>query len=113
MFGLGLSEIIFIAVLALIFIGPKQLPEVARTVGRFLNELKRSTSDFTDELKAQARIDRIDLYSAPKKPEAPAAAAPSVTTESEAESASAVTVEKSSEPRQIELFPLTPEKKDV
>ena len=75
MFGLGLSEIIFIAILALIFIGPKQLPEVARTVGRFLNDLKRSTSDLTDELKAQARIDRIDLHSPPKKPEAPKEAA--------------------------------------
>lgn len=69
MFGLGLSEIIFIAILALIFIGPKQLPEVARTVGRFLNDLKRSTSELTDELKASAKIDRIDLYPpAPQKP---------------------------------------------
>ena len=34
MFGLGFVEIILIAVLALIFIGPKQLPEVARVVAR-------------------------------------------------------------------------------
>lgn len=68
MFGLGMSEIIFLAVLALIVIGPKELPQVARTIGRFLNELKRSTTDLTDELKQQARIDRINLYEAPEKP---------------------------------------------
>ncbi|QDK39529.1 twin-arginine translocase TatA/TatE family subunit [Bdellovibrio sp. NC01] len=67
MFGLSIFEIIFLAGLALIVIGPKELPQVARTLGRFLNELKRSTSGFTEELKQQARIDRIDLYEAPKK----------------------------------------------
>ncbi|MBO9668227.1 MAG: twin-arginine translocase TatA/TatE family subunit [Bdellovibrio sp.] len=67
MFGLGMSEIIFLAVLALIVIGPKELPQLARTLGRFLNELKRSTDSLTDELKTQARIDKIDLFEAPKK----------------------------------------------
>jgi Sec-independent protein translocase protein TatA len=42
MFNIGMSEFIVIGALALIFIGPKQLPEVARTVGRLLNELKRA-----------------------------------------------------------------------
>jgi sec-independent protein translocase protein TatB len=43
MFGLGFTEIVFLAVLILVVIGPKQLPEVAKTIGRFLNEIKRST----------------------------------------------------------------------
>ena len=60
MFGLGMSEIILLGVLALIVIGPKQLPEVARTLGRFINELKRSTEEFTDEIKQQAKVD-LDL----------------------------------------------------
>ncbi len=38
---------ILLGALALIVIGPKQLPEVARTLGRFLNEIKRVTSDVT------------------------------------------------------------------
>lgn len=38
---------VLLAALALIVIGPKQLPEVARTLGRFLNEIKRVTSDVT------------------------------------------------------------------
>ncbi|MNS74457.1 Sec-independent protein translocase protein TatB [compost metagenome] len=70
MFGLGMSEIMFLAVLALIVIGPKQLPELARTLGRFLNELKRSTNVLSDELKVQTRIDSFTLDDLPtrKKP---------------------------------------------
>lgn len=67
MFGLSFFEILFLAALALIVIGPKELPVVARTLGRFINELKRSTNTFTEDLKQQARIDRIDLNEAPKK----------------------------------------------
>jgi len=45
MFNIGFSELIVIGVIALIFIGPKQLPEIARTVGRFINELKRASDE--------------------------------------------------------------------
>jgi sec-independent protein translocase protein TatB len=38
---------IVIAIIALIVIGPKQLPQVAATVGRMLNEFRRATSDLT------------------------------------------------------------------
>ena len=58
MFNLGFSEMIFLAVIALIVIGPKQLPEVARVVARLLNDLKRATSDVTKpfaDLKNEAQ----------------------------------------------------------
>ncbi len=55
MFGLGFSEIVVIAVLALILIGPKELPEVARVLGRFINDLKRSSDHLADEIKSQAK----------------------------------------------------------
>lgn len=57
MFGLGFSEILVLGVIALIFLGPEQLPELARTVGRFVNDLKRSTESITEDLKSQVRID--------------------------------------------------------
>ncbi|MEQ1876036.1 MAG: twin-arginine translocase TatA/TatE family subunit, partial [Bdellovibrionia bacterium] len=44
-------EFIVIGALALIFIGPKQLPEVARMVGRLLNELKRAGDEVFGSLK--------------------------------------------------------------
>lgn len=68
MLGFSLGEILFLAILALVVVGPKQLPEVARQVAKFLNELKRATSGFTDELKRQARI---DLEAPPNPPAAP------------------------------------------
>jgi sec-independent protein translocase protein TatB len=50
MFNLGLSEVVLISVLSLIFIGPKQLPEIARALGRALNELKRASEDLTSSI---------------------------------------------------------------
>jgi Tat protein translocase TatB subunit len=46
MFDIGISEMVLLAAIALVAIGPKQLPEVARTVGRLINEFKRATGDF-------------------------------------------------------------------
>lgn len=40
---------ILLAIIALIFIGPKELPQLARTIGRFVNQLKRSTDALKDE----------------------------------------------------------------
>jgi TatA/E family protein of Tat protein translocase len=50
MFNLGFSEILIIGVLALLLIGPKQLPEVAKVLGRMINEFKRATSDLSGGL---------------------------------------------------------------
>ena len=46
-------------VIALIFIGPRQLPELARTVGRLLNELKRASSDFQQSFTEPIKQDLI------------------------------------------------------
>lgn len=58
MFNLGMGEMILIAVFALVFIGPKQLPEVAHSIGKFLNELKRASEGLTGPLlTAKNRVD--------------------------------------------------------
>jgi len=69
MFNLGISEIAVIAILALILIGPKQLPEVARIIGRLLNELRRSTSSLTDEFRNQVRFDQQKIFDLNRNPE--------------------------------------------
>lgn len=70
MFGIGMTEMIVIAVIALIFIGPDQIPEVARTVGRFLNDLRRSTDDIKRQFSESAGLPRdfnnIDQWTRPK-----------------------------------------------
>lgn len=60
MFGFSLGEFLLLAVIALIVIGPKQLPEFARQIGKLINEIKRSAGDFAQEIKEQAKVD-LDL----------------------------------------------------
>ena len=63
MFGIGLPEIIIIAIVALIFIGPDKLPGVLRSIGKGLVELKRATSDVrsTVQEEMQKIEDEIEL----------------------------------------------------
>ncbi len=45
MFGMGLPEIAIILVVALIFIGPKKLPDLAKSLGRAMGEFKKASND--------------------------------------------------------------------
>ena len=47
----SMQDIIVIAVVALIVVGPKKLPEMARTLGRAFSEFKKATEGITDEIK--------------------------------------------------------------
>lgn len=62
MFDIGFGEMILLATIALIAIGPKQLPEVARVIGRMLNEFKRATGDLTRSI-AEARDNTNQMLS--------------------------------------------------
>jgi TatA/E family protein of Tat protein translocase len=54
-FGIGPTELIVILVIALLVLGPKRLPELARSLGRGLAEFRRATADVTSEFD-NARI---------------------------------------------------------
>ena len=58
MFGIGLPEMIVIAIVALVFIGPKNLPGVLRSVGRGLEQLKRATNEVRTTV--QDEMDQIE-----------------------------------------------------
>lgn len=45
MFGIGTSELIIILVLALLIIGPRDLPKIGREVGRVFNTFRRAADD--------------------------------------------------------------------
>ena len=58
MFGIGLPEMIVIAIVALVFIGPKNLPGVLRSVGRGMVQLKRATNEVRTTV--QGEMDQIE-----------------------------------------------------
>jgi len=59
MFGsIGTLEILLILVVALLVVGPKRLPQVARTLGKTFGEFKRMTSDVQRTINAE--VERVD-----------------------------------------------------
>jgi TatA/E family protein of Tat protein translocase len=52
MFGIGGQEIVIIGLLVLLIFGPGALPRMARDLGRFVSEARRSIDEFKEELTA-------------------------------------------------------------
>src|ERR1700693_3297620 len=50
---MSFSETIFLFLLALIIFGPKKLPEIARQVGKMLNEFKRASNEFKAQIEQE------------------------------------------------------------
>ncbi len=50
MFGIGIPEMILIAAIALIVLGPKKLPELAKSLGRALREFKKATTELKESI---------------------------------------------------------------
>jgi Tat protein translocase TatB subunit len=58
MFDVGMNEMIVILVIALIVIGPKQLPEIARMLGKGMAVLRKARNELTDELRESIDLER-------------------------------------------------------
>jgi TatA/E family protein of Tat protein translocase len=55
MFGIGMPELLLILGLALIVLGPKKLPELAKALGKGLAEFRRATDDLKEEFHKMER----------------------------------------------------------
>ena len=66
MFGIGTSEILIILLIAILVLGPKEIPKIARTIGRGMRQLQRAKDelrqtldkDFYDEEDTEPRKER-------------------------------------------------------
>ncbi len=84
--SLGPAEILVILVVALIFLGPKRLPEAGRQVGKAISEVRRWTTEVTSEIR-----DAVDVEVPPR----------STVTEPTVVSASATAVDARPEPAPV------------
>ena len=59
MFDIGFSEMIVIAVIALIVLGPEKLPRVARTAGHLLGRMQRYVNDVKADINREVELDEL------------------------------------------------------
>jgi sec-independent protein translocase protein TatB len=59
MFDIGFSELLLIAVVALIVIGPERLPKVARTVGHLVGRMQRYVNDVKADIAREMELDEL------------------------------------------------------
>ena len=55
--SIGFTEMLVIAVIALVFFGPRKLPELGRSLGRSLNEFKKASNELKSTLEDEVRIE--------------------------------------------------------
>lgn len=66
MFGLGFGELILIFLIALIFIGPKKLPELAKGLGKGIREFQNAAKGFSDQLQDTGDSQKSETQGPPK-----------------------------------------------
>jgi len=67
---MSFGELLFLAILALLVFGPRKLPEIARTVGKVMTDLRRAGNEFRYSLEDEIRRIEVSEH-APAKIEPP------------------------------------------
>ncbi len=69
MFDIGFGELLLIAVVALVVLGPEKLPTAVRALGLWLGRAKRAVSSIQSEISEELRLDELRRTTAIKKEE--------------------------------------------
>lgn len=67
MFDLGIQELVVIFAVALIVFGPKRLPELGRTIGKGLLELRKAMEGVKEQIEAESELSRESTKNLPKE----------------------------------------------
>ncbi|MGH1460560.1 MAG: Sec-independent protein translocase protein TatB [Neptuniibacter sp.] len=67
MFDIGFAELLIIAVVALIVLGPDKLPAAIKTVGMWVGRIRRTVSSIQSEISEELRIDEMKRTAAVSK----------------------------------------------
>jgi sec-independent protein translocase protein TatA len=67
MFGIGLPELIVIFIIALLIFGPKRLPELGQTLGKWISEMRKATQDLSDNIQEDIKRDIPERKMLPPK----------------------------------------------
>lgn len=69
MFGLGFGELVVILLIALIFIGPKKLPELAKGLGKGIRDFQNAAKGLSDNLTDESQATHKTVTDTTKQPE--------------------------------------------
>ena len=73
--SLGSTELLFILVMALVFFGPRKLPQLSRSMGKHLAEFRKASEDFKRTWEKEVNLEEFDL-AGDLKPGGPSAPEP-------------------------------------
>ena len=59
MFGIGMPEMLLILAIALVVIGPKKLPDLAKSMGRAMREFKKATNEFKETMQIDNELSEV------------------------------------------------------
>ncbi len=59
MFGMGFTEILFIAIVAIIFLGPEKLPDAMVNIAKFIKNIKNAISDAKNALNDEVNLEEL------------------------------------------------------
>lgn len=71
MFGLGFGEIVIIAILALVLLGPDRLPEALKTAGKTIKDLKKATDGLKEQVEREMYTVEKSIQKAIDVPDVP------------------------------------------